>query len=42
MLEDLQKQVLRAGEEEAKTYNTFACWAKTTQKDKSEAVAEGM
>merc|ERR1719316_2146754 len=41
MLEDLQLQVLAEGEAEAATYNKFACFCKTTQKDKSEAIKEG-
>jgi len=41
MLEDLQKQVLAEGEAEAATYNKFACFCKTTQKAKSEAIATG-
>merc|ERR1719261_62001 len=41
MLEDLQLQVLSEGEQEAATYNKFACFCKTTQKDKSEAIATG-
>jgi len=41
MLDDLQKQVLAEGEEEAATYNKFACFCKTTQKDKSEAIKTG-
>merc|ERR1719327_571708 len=41
MLEDLQLQVLAEGEAEAATYNKFACFCKTTQKDKSEAIKTG-
>jgi len=41
MLEDLQLQVLAEGEQEAKTYNKFACFCKTTQKDKTEAIKTG-
>jgi len=41
MLVDLQKQVLAEGEAEAETYNKFACWCKTTSKEKNEAITEG-
>lgn len=41
MLEDLQLQVLAEGEQEAATYNKFACFCKTTQKDKTEAIKTG-
>merc|ERR1719191_1596939 len=41
MLEDLQLQVLAEGEAEAATYNKFACFCKTTQKQKSESIATG-
>jgi len=41
MLEDLQLQVLGEGEAEAATYNKFACWCKTTQSDKTDAIREG-
>jgi len=41
MLEDLQAQVLAEGEAEAATYNKFACFCKTTQNDKSEAIKTG-
>jgi len=41
MLEDLQMQVLAEGEQEAATYNKFACFCKTTQKAKSEAISTG-
>merc|ERR1719399_973497 len=41
MLEDLQLQVLAEGEAEAATYNKFACFCKTTQKQKSEAIKTG-
>jgi len=41
MLEDLQLQVLAEGEQEAATYNKFACFCKTTQKDKSDSIKTG-
>jgi len=41
MLEDLQLQVLAEGEAEAATYNKFACFCKTTQKAKSNAIKTG-
>merc|ERR1719498_1752293 len=41
MLEDLQAQVLAEGEAEAATYNKFACFCKTTQKDKSDSIKTG-
>jgi len=41
MLTDLQQQVLAEGEEEAATYNKFACFCKTTQKGKSDAIKTG-
>merc|ERR1719327_2616752 len=41
MLEDLQLQVLAEGEAEAATYNKFACFCKTTQKQKSESIKTG-
>jgi len=41
MLEDLQLQVLAEGEAEAATYNKFACFCKTTQKDKSDSISSG-
>lgn len=41
MLDDLKKQVLDEGEEEAKAYNKFACFCKDTTKDKTTAIQEG-
>merc|ERR1719230_600612 len=41
MLEDLQAQVLAEGEAEAATYNKFACFCKTTQNKKSDAIKTG-
>jgi len=41
LLEDLRKQVLQEGEDEAKTYNEFACWVKTTMKAKQDAIKKG-
>jgi hypothetical protein len=41
MLEDLQLQVLAEGEAEAATYNKFACFCKTTQKEKTIAIKTG-
>jgi len=41
MLEDLSKQVLAEGEEEAAAYNKFACFCKDSTKEKSEAITKG-
>merc|ERR1719379_242517 len=41
MLNDLKNQVLSEGEAEAATYNKFACFCKTTQKQKSESISTG-
>jgi len=41
LLKDLQAKVLSEGEEEARTYNKFACFCKTTQKEKSESIKTG-
>jgi len=41
LLEGLQAQVLKEGEEEAATYNKFACWCKDTTADKLEAIQKG-
>jgi hypothetical protein len=41
MLEDLQAQVLKEGEEEAASYNKFACFCKDTTKEKTESINKG-
>jgi len=41
MLEDLQAQVLKEGEEEAASYNKFACFCKDTTKEKTESISKG-
>merc|ERR1719353_1591925 len=41
MLEDLQAQVLKEGEEEAASYNKFACFCKDTSKEKTESINKG-
>lgn len=41
LLESLKSKVLAEGEEEAQTYNSFACWCKDLSKAKTEAISEG-
>ena len=41
MLEDLQAQVLKEGEEEAASYNKFACFCKDTSAEKTESINKG-
>merc|ERR1719506_2556085 len=38
LIEDLQSQTQDEGDEEAKTYDSFACFCKDTTKDKSDAI----
>jgi uncharacterized coiled-coil DUF342 family protein len=41
MMKDLQKQVLKEGEEEAASYNKFACFCKDTIAEKQESISKG-
>merc|ERR1719262_1786629 len=41
MLEEIREQVLAEGEEEAKTYNKFACFCKDLTSEKSKAIEDG-
>mmetsp|Transcript_22935 Transcript_22935/g.64111 ORF Transcript_22935/g.64111 Transcript_22935/m.64111 type:complete len:765 (-) Transcript_22935:105-2399(-) len=41
LLASLQTHVLREGEQEAKTYNTFSCFCKDTSSDKADAIQQG-
>jgi len=41
LLKTLQQQILKEGEEEAATYNKFACFCKDTTSEKSEAIKKG-
>merc|ERR1712194_828296 len=41
LLESLQSQVLKEGEEEAATYNKFSCFCKDTTTDKLDSIQKG-
>merc|ERR1740121_1655625 len=41
LLESLREEVAKEGEEEANTYNKFACFCKDTTTDKLAAIQEG-
>lgn len=41
MLEDLTTQVMKEGEEEAASYNKFACFCKDTSAEKTESISKG-
>mmetsp|Transcript_117765 Transcript_117765/g.203833 ORF Transcript_117765/g.203833 Transcript_117765/m.203833 type:complete len:770 (-) Transcript_117765:47-2356(-) len=41
LMKSLTAKVVAEGNDEAKTYNEFACFCKTTQKEKTESIQEG-